>query len=165
MHIVTRTIKEAILSKSMTQPLTGTMRSTRCPTSGMRSYRTPQPSTSHKPSPPHNGLTPMAHMRHAYSHSSYWQVWSFPLGVPVPPFLATVSVRHKIDDIIYILFPSGCRDGALWSQCHFFKIFHINICYNWGEWWTYSCSLELLVKLVLEGEYTVIQNKFQKRYL
>ena len=32
--------------------------------------------------------------------------------------------------IIYKPLPPKCGDGALGSQCQFFKIFHINICYE-----------------------------------
>ena len=62
-HSVTRTIKEVLLFESMTHPSTGTWGSTSSPTSGMRSYRTSQPSISGKPlPPPHNGPTsPIAH--------------------------------------------------------------------------------------------------------
>ena len=67
------------------------------------------------------------------------------------------------DYIIYISFPPWCWDGALWTQCQFFKIFHVNICYVRWDWGTYCCSLQMLVKLVLEGEHAVVQNKFQER--
>ena len=43
------------------------------------------------------------------------------------------------------------------------KIFHVNISYDWWYWGTHCCSLKLLVKFLLEGEHTVLQNKFQKR--
>ena len=45
------------------------------------------------------------------------------------------------------LFQPWCGNGALWSQCKFFKIFHINIYYDWWDWKTHCCSLKLLVKL------------------
>ena len=35
------------------------------------------------------------------------------------------------DYIFHISLSPGCWDGALWFQCHFFKIFHVDICYHW----------------------------------
>ena len=61
------------LFESMIHPSTGIWVSISCPTSGMRSYRTPKPSTlgNHLP-PTYNGPTsPMAHMG-AHIYSSYW---------------------------------------------------------------------------------------------
>ena len=39
-----------------------------------------------------------------------------------------------------------------------FKEYHVNICYEWRDWWTHSCFIELFVKLVLEGKHTVVQD-------
>ena len=58
--------------------------------------------------------------------------------------------------------PPWCGNGELWSQCHFFKIFHVNICYDWWDERTHCCSVKLLIKLVLEWEHTVVQHKFQE---
>ena len=35
------------------------------------------------------------------------------------------------DYIMHTSLPPGSGDGAFWSQCQFFKIFHVDICYNW----------------------------------
>ena len=79
----------------------------------------------------------------------------------VPPFCCSTSrgrtytFTHLVsfsyaDYIIHIFLPPWCGNGALWSQCQFFKIFHVNICYDWWDWRTHCCSLKLLVKPVLE---------------
>ena len=33
--------------------------------------------------------------------------------------------------IIHLSFPPWCGDGVLWFQSQFFKIIHVDICYDW----------------------------------
>ena len=104
-YSVIKTIKEVMLIWVNDPSLSRNLLSTSCPTSGMRSYRTPQPSTQvtlcHQLTM--GQLLPW-HILGIHTHILHISKYGSPCRGASTPFLAPVSVEHKLVPSIVSMF-------------------------------------------------------------